>query len=133
MPPASFSATWTSPNTPTPEHDQMVHHTIVCEPGRRQRPCSNAGSSGASRSTRTGTRPRAYAARPALRLPRVRHPWANLVLLALLAGQLVTGFVGLLGASDPYRILFWAHAVGAYAIVVVLFAKGAVVLDVLRR
>src|SRR6478609_6316074 len=31
-PAASSSATWISPNTPTP-HNQMVPHTIVCAPG----------------------------------------------------------------------------------------------------
>lgn len=63
----------------------------------------------------------------------MRHPWANLSLLLLLTLQLVTGLVGLLGASDPFRILFWLHAVGAYGLLVVLFAKTLIVVDVLRR
>jgi hypothetical protein len=63
----------------------------------------------------------------------MRFPWANLALLVLVALQLVTGFVGLLGASDPFRIFFWIHAVSAYAIVVVLFAKALIIVDVLRR
>jgi hypothetical protein len=63
----------------------------------------------------------------------MRHPWANLALLVLVALQLVTGFVGLLGTSDPFRVLFWVHAIGAYALVVVLFAKALIIADVLRR
>jgi hypothetical protein len=63
----------------------------------------------------------------------MRFPWANLALLVLVVLQLVTGFAGLLGASDPFRVFFWIHAVGAYAIVVVLFAKAMIIADVLRR
>ena len=63
----------------------------------------------------------------------MRFPWANLALLVLVVLQLVTGFAGLLGASDPFRVFFWIHAVGAYAIVVVLFAKAMIIVDVLRR
>jgi molybdopterin-dependent oxidoreductase-like protein protein len=63
----------------------------------------------------------------------MRIPWANLAVLALLLGELLTGLAGLLGAGDPFRIAFWLHAVGAYALVVVLFAKAAVVVDVVRR
>jgi Oxidoreductase molybdopterin binding domain len=63
----------------------------------------------------------------------MRFPWANTTLLVLVAAQLVTGFAGFLGMSDPYRVFFWAHAIGAYGIVAVLLAKGLIVLDVLRR
>ena len=63
----------------------------------------------------------------------MRYPWANLALLGVLLSQLVTGLVGLLGTSDPFRILFWLHAIGAYALVVLLFAKALIVVDVLRR
>lgn len=63
----------------------------------------------------------------------IRVPWANVGLLVLLALQLVTGLVGLLGSSEPFRWAFWLHAVGAYAIVVVLFAKGMLVLHAIRR
>ena len=63
----------------------------------------------------------------------MRYPWANVSLFALLLLELATGLAGLLGTSDPFRVLFWLHAVGAYAIFVVLFAKAAVVLDVVRR
>lgn len=63
----------------------------------------------------------------------MRFPWANLALLGLLLLQLATGLAGLLATGDPFPVLFWIHAVGAYAIVVVLFAKALVVADVLRR
>jgi hypothetical protein len=63
----------------------------------------------------------------------MRFPWANTTLLVLVAAQLVTGFAGFLGMSDPYRAFFWAHAIGAYGIVAVLLAKGLIVVDVLHR
>jgi DMSO/TMAO reductase YedYZ molybdopterin-dependent catalytic subunit len=63
----------------------------------------------------------------------IRFPWANLALLFFLALQLVTGIVGLLGTGDPFRIVFWLHAIGAYAIVVLLFAKAMLVVNALRR
>jgi hypothetical protein len=64
---------------------------------------------------------------------RMPFPWANLGLLALIVLELVTGVVGLLGASDSYRVLFWLHAAGAYAIVCLLFAKATIVYQALRR
>ncbi len=69
----------------------------------------------------------------AMRARGIRFPWANLALLLLLTVQLVTGLVGLLGSGTPFRWVFWLHAVGAYGIVVLLFAKGMLVLNALRR
>jgi hypothetical protein len=63
----------------------------------------------------------------------IRLPWANLALLVFLVLQLVTGLVGLLGTTDPFRVLFWLHAVGAYGIVCLLFAKGTIIAHALRR
>jgi DMSO/TMAO reductase YedYZ molybdopterin-dependent catalytic subunit len=63
----------------------------------------------------------------------MRFAWANVALLVLLVSQLVTGLVGLLGTSDPFRVIFWLHAVGAYGIVFLLFAKGTIVYHALRR
>jgi DMSO/TMAO reductase YedYZ molybdopterin-dependent catalytic subunit len=60
-------------------------------------------------------------------------PWAAIALLLLLLLQLATGLGGWLGMSAPYRVLVWLHGIGAYAIVVVLFAKGTIVLNALRR
>lgn len=68
-------------------------------------------------------------------MPRsgTRFPWANVALLAFLLVELTTGGIGLLGTSDPYRVLFWLHAVGAYGIVFVLFAKGVIVYHAVSR
>ena len=63
----------------------------------------------------------------------MRHPWANVALLVLVAVQVATGFAGLLGSGDGFRVAFWVHAVGAYAIFVVLFAKAVLVSDEVRR
>lgn len=63
----------------------------------------------------------------------MRIPWANTALLVLLVVELASGLAGLLGSTDPFRIAFWAHAIGAYAILVVLFAKAYVVTDAVRR
>jgi hypothetical protein len=64
---------------------------------------------------------------------RVRFPWANTALLGFLVLELATGLVGLLGASEPYRIVSALHAIGAYAIVALLFAKSMLVVNALRR
>ena len=63
----------------------------------------------------------------------VRLPWANTVLLVLLGVEAASGVAGLLGGTGPFRIASWAHAVGAYALVLVLFAKAHVVLEAVRR
>lgn len=63
----------------------------------------------------------------------MRVPWANTALLVLVVVQVVSGLVGLVGSTDPFRIAFWAHAVGGYAILLVLFAKAFVVVDATRR
>lgn len=68
-----------------------------------------------------------------MRARGTRFPWANLALLLLLAVQLATGLVGLLGTGAPFRWAFWLHAIGAYGIVVLLFAKGTLVLHAIRR
>jgi hypothetical protein len=68
-----------------------------------------------------------------MRARGIRFPWANLVLLLLLVVQLATGLVGLLGTGPPFRWAFWLHAIGAYGIVVLLFAKGTLVLHAIRR
>jgi len=66
-------------------------------------------------------------------LRSIRFPWANVALAVFLLLQLVTGLVGLLGDTDPYRIIFWLHAIGAYGLVVLLFAKSMLVLNAVRR
>lgn len=63
----------------------------------------------------------------------MRHPWANLALLGLVAVQVGSGLAALLAAPAGVRAAVWVHAIGAYAILVVLFAKATVVWDALRR
>jgi DMSO/TMAO reductase YedYZ molybdopterin-dependent catalytic subunit len=63
----------------------------------------------------------------------MRHPWANLILLVLLAAELLTGFGGLLGGADRLRWILWLHSAGAYAIVLLLFWKGQIIANVLSR
>jgi DMSO/TMAO reductase YedYZ molybdopterin-dependent catalytic subunit len=63
----------------------------------------------------------------------MRHPWANLALLGLVAVQVASGLASLLAPPAGVRIAIWAHALGAYAILVVLFCKATVVWEALRR
>jgi hypothetical protein len=63
----------------------------------------------------------------------MRFPWANIVLLALLALQLATGFLGLISGSPRLSSLLNLHGVAGYAIVVILVWKGRVILDALTR
>ena len=55
------------------------------------------------------------------------------MLFRSVAAQLASGLAGLLGSSDPYRVAFWAHAVGGYAILALLGFKAAVVRAAVRR
>ncbi len=63
----------------------------------------------------------------------VRYPWANTVLLALLVIQFGTGVAGLMSGTPSFRWVLWLHALGGYALALVLVWKGAIVWDVLRR
>jgi hypothetical protein len=63
----------------------------------------------------------------------MRHPWANVALLLLLAAQLITGFFGFINGRPESGWLLWLHGIGAYATAVLLLWKGAIVLDVYRR
>jgi DMSO/TMAO reductase YedYZ molybdopterin-dependent catalytic subunit len=63
----------------------------------------------------------------------MRHPWANLALLGLVAVQVASGLASLFAPPAGVRLAVWAHAVGAYAILVVLFCKATVVWDAVRR
>ena len=62
-----------------------------------------------------------------------RYPWANTILLLLILAQLATGFGGLISGSENLRPVLWLHAIGAYAILVVLRWKGAVILHSFSR
>ncbi len=63
----------------------------------------------------------------------MRHPWANIALLILLAVQLFTGFWGLTSGAAPTYWVLWLHGIGAYALVLLLFWKGSIILHVFRR
>ncbi|UCG26095.1 MAG: molybdopterin-dependent oxidoreductase [Chloroflexota bacterium] len=63
----------------------------------------------------------------------MRFPWANALLLFLIGLQAVTGYLGFTSGRETERWLLWFHGIGAYAIVIVLFWKGAIILDVYRR
>lgn len=63
----------------------------------------------------------------------MRHPWANVALLLLILGQLITGFFGFINGETQNRWLLVLHGIGAYAIAVVLLWKGIIILDVYGR
>jgi DMSO/TMAO reductase YedYZ molybdopterin-dependent catalytic subunit len=63
----------------------------------------------------------------------VRFPWANIALLLFLLLQLVTGYLGLVNGEVGRAWLLWLHGMGAYAIVLIFFWKGAIIWDVLGR
>jgi DMSO/TMAO reductase YedYZ molybdopterin-dependent catalytic subunit len=55
-------------------------------------------------------------------------PWANTVLLTFIIAQLVSGFFGLTNGVVERAWILWIHGIGAYALLLVLFWKAAVVL-----
>ena len=63
----------------------------------------------------------------------MRFPWANIILLFLLLFQVVTGYAGMVNNRESWRGLLWLHGVGAYALVILLFWKGGIIFDSLRR
>ncbi|HSG14996.1 MAG TPA: molybdopterin-dependent oxidoreductase [Anaerolineae bacterium] len=63
----------------------------------------------------------------------MRFPWANTLLLLLITLQVVTGYLGFTSGRETERWQLWLHGIGAYAIVLALFWKGAIVLEVYRR
>jgi hypothetical protein len=63
----------------------------------------------------------------------VRSAWANITLLVLLLVQLITGYLTLVNGRDSDRWIWWLHGIGAYAVIVLFYWKGSVILDTLRR
>ena len=63
----------------------------------------------------------------------MRHKWVNLILLALVAGELVTGAVGLMSGDARNEIVLQFHSVLGYAILVVLGWKSALAIGSLRK
>ena len=55
----------------------------------------------------------------------MRHKWVNLILLTLVAGELVTGAVGLMSGNSQHEIVLQIHSVLGYSIIAVLAWKTA--------
>ena len=62
----------------------------------------------------------------------MRFPWANTLLLALIAVELVSGFFGLVSGSPDEAIFILVHRIAGWGIVTVLAWKAANVLASLR-
>jgi len=63
----------------------------------------------------------------------MRAPWANVLLLILLALQLLSGYLALTNGAASGRWTVWLHGAGAYAVLLLLIWKGQVIVDALRR
>ncbi len=63
----------------------------------------------------------------------MKTPWANVVLLILVVVQAVTGYFGMVNGRFSRAWILWAHGIGAYALLVLLYWKGGIVLDAMRR
>lgn len=63
----------------------------------------------------------------------MRHRWVNLLLLALVAGEAVTGAVGLMSGNSRSEIVLQAHSVLGYSIVATLGWKVVLALNSLRK
>lgn len=63
----------------------------------------------------------------------MRHKWVNLILLALVAGELVTGAVGLMSGNSRHEVVLQIHSVLGYSIIAVLAWKTALALHSLKR
>lgn len=63
----------------------------------------------------------------------MKTPWANVVLLILVVVQAVTGYFGMVNGRPSHAWILWAHGIGAYALLVLLYWKGGIVLDAMRR
>ena len=62
----------------------------------------------------------------------MKFPWANALLLALIAAELVSGFLGLVSSSPREWYFIAAHRISGYGIVVILAWKGVNILFSLR-
>lgn len=63
----------------------------------------------------------------------MRFPWANTLLLILILLQAISGYFGFTAGRPPERWLLWLHGIGAYAMVLLLVWKGAIILNVFGR
>ena len=63
----------------------------------------------------------------------MRYPWANTILLSLLLIQLLSGLGGLMSGSENLDWVLWLHGLGGYALAVLLYWKGLIILNVFKR
>jgi hypothetical protein len=62
----------------------------------------------------------------------MKHPWANILLLAFIAAELISGFFGLVSGSPDRAIYIVSHRIAGYGLLIVLIWKVAIVLFALR-
>lgn len=63
----------------------------------------------------------------------MRYTWANTILFILLISQIMTGFWGLMSGLEAFSWVLWSHGIGGYAIVFILFWKGAIIMATIKR
>ena len=63
----------------------------------------------------------------------MRHKWVNLILLTLVAGELVTGAIGLMSGNSRHEVVLQIHSILGYGIIAALGWKLVLALSSLRR
>jgi DMSO/TMAO reductase YedYZ molybdopterin-dependent catalytic subunit len=63
----------------------------------------------------------------------MKTPWTNTLLLIILLFQTISGYLGLINHNEQFSIILWAHGIGAYAIVLLLFWKANIIFSTVRR
>lgn len=63
----------------------------------------------------------------------MRHPWVNIALLVLLAVELVSGVLGVVGGPVGPEPLFWVHAVAGWSITALVVLKARIAVSAVRR
>ena len=63
----------------------------------------------------------------------MRHRWINLLLLALIAGEGVTGAIGLMSGNPRSEIVLQAHSILGYSIVAALGWKAVLAVNSIRK
>ena len=63
----------------------------------------------------------------------MRYPWANTLILVLVAAEFVTGALGLVTGSVDRAVFVLLHRVFGYGLLLLLVWKGALVIGSLRR
>lgn len=63
----------------------------------------------------------------------MKHPWANILILAFVAVELISGFGGLVSGSPDRAVFIVLHRVAGYGLVIVLIWKASIILFALRN